>query len=401
MYKKPDFTPTRNEMLRILEDNIKPLSNTETISLIAAAGRICAEEIYAKNNLPNKPVSACDGIMVRFADFEHGIPDTSSWQEGIEYSFSNTGVAICENYDTVIAIEGVKFGQDRKIILLDCPVKRGQYVGAVGGQVKEGELLATKGEILTPALIGILFTCGILNIKVFTKPKVAFIPTGDELVPAGFEIPLGKNVESNSFMLKAYIEECGGEAILYPIIQDKFEKIQEAILSAVQASNLVLICAGSSKGSKDFTMEILESIGNIIVHELGHGPGKHCSLTYVGDTPVVGLPGPPNGADLVSELYVKNTLRLMQMQPVQIPHTVEAVLTKDIKGRNFDFMEYIKVFIKNGQYYARPIVMQGKTRSELYHAHNARIYLKCKTVHKAGDVISAEMRCPLEYIREE
>ncbi|WP_027399113.1 molybdopterin molybdotransferase MoeA [Anaerovorax odorimutans] len=401
MYKKPDFEPTRNEMYEILENNIKPISKNEVISAAEACGRICAEDIYSINNLPNKVVSAFDGIAVRFEDFEKGIPDTSSWKEGKEYCFGNTGVAVNEEFDTLIAIEDVEFNNEGKITFFSCPSRKGENIGSVGSQMKEGELLVHKGEKLTPLLIGLLLSSGIVNIKVLSKPKVAFIPTGDELVPAGYEIPLGENVESNSIMLKNYIEDNGGQAIIYPIIKDKFDKLKEAVLSAIQIADLVLICAGSSKGSKDFTIPILESIGKVIVYELGHGPGKHCSFTYSEGIPVMGLPGPPNGAALVSELYVKNALRLMQMQPIQLPNVIEAVLTEDIHGYDFDFIGYMNVTLKEGKYYAKPVIMQGKTRAELYHSHNARFYIKKKAEYKTGEIIAAEIRCAKEYIKED
>jgi molybdopterin molybdotransferase/putative molybdopterin biosynthesis protein len=401
VYKKPDFEPSRDEMLRILENEIKPMSEDETVSVAESLGRICAEDVYAKNTLPNKPVSARDGIAVHFSDFSKGSPDTSEWIEGKEYSFSNTGVAISGDYDTVITIENVEFDKSGKVRLLSVPEKCGEGVGVEGGQVKEGELLAHTGEKISPSLIGILLTGGVANIKVLSKPKVVFIPTGDELVPGGFEIPLGKNTESNSLMLKAYINECGGEAILYPIIPDVFEKLKEAILTAIEIADLVLICAGSSKGSKDFTIEILESVGNVIVYELGHGPGKHCSLACSGNTPIIGLPGPPTGADLTAALYVKNTLSLMQMQPIQLPYQITAELVEDINGRKIDFVSFMRVFIKDGQYYAKPVDMQGKTRAEVYHLQNGQLYLKKESSIKAGTLISVEMRYPKEYITEE
>lgn len=401
MNKKSKFEPSRNEMLSILEKNIQPIAKNETIPVAAASGRVCAEDIYAINSLPNKPVSDCDGIAVRFKDFAEGAPDTSLWQEGKEYCFSNTGVALCEAFDTVIAIEKVEFDQEGKIRLLGCPTRQGEYVGVVGKYVKKGELIASKGEMINPSLIGILLASGIINIKVLAKAKVAFIPTGDELVPVGFEVHLGKNAESNSLMLKAYIEECGCEAIIYPIIPDIAEKIKEAILSAAKVADLVLICAGSSKGSKDFTIDILEGLGEVVVHELGHGPGKHCSLAYAGNVPVIGLPGPPNGADLVSLFYINNTLRLMQMQPFQLPYTIQAVLAEDINGYAIDFIGYMRVFMKDGQCYVRPVSMFGKTRAELYHAHNAYFYIRKNSVIKKGESINIEMRCPKEYITEE
>lgn len=398
MYKTPDFQPSRDEMIKILESNIKPIFKNETLLVADSLGRICAEDVYAKNTLPNKPTSSCDGISVRFEDFENGKPDTSLWEEGKNYCFSNTGVAINEEFDTVIAIENVSFDKIGKLTLVAFPQKRGERVGLVGGQTKEGELIAYVGERINASLIGILLTSGITNIKVLKKPKVAFIPTGDELVPAGYETPLGKNVESNSLMLKAHINECGGEAILYPIIPDVFEKLKEAILSAIQVADLVLICAGSSKGNKDFTIDLLESVGNVMVYELGHGPGKHCSLAYSGNTPIIGLPGPPMGADLTAALYVKNAMRLMQMQPVQSPYAIEAELTEDITGISFDFIRQMNVVMKDGKYLAQPITNQGMTRAEFYHKTNGYFYIEKEATIKAGTKISVEMRYPKEYI---
>ncbi len=398
MYKTPDFLPSRSEMLKILKNTIKPLAKTEIIHVADSAGRICATDVYAMHTLPNKQTSACDGISVRFDNFLNGEPDTALWVDGQDYCFSNTGVAIREDFDTVIPIEKVDFDENGKISILKCPQNRGERVGQVGGQVREGELLAHRGEKINASLIGIMLTGGIINVRVLSKPKVAFIPTGDELVPAGCETPLGKNVESNSLMLKAYINDCGGEAILYPIIPDVLEKLREAIISAIDVADLVLICAGSSKGNKDFTIELLESVGNVMVYELGHGPGKHCSLAYSGNTPIIGLPGPPMGADLTAGLYVNNAMRLMQLQPVQSPFVVAAELTEDVSGMTFDFIRQLKVVFKDGKYWAQPVVNQGMTRAEFYHQTNGCLYIEKEMVIKAGTTVLVEMRYPQEYI---
>ncbi|WP_303869687.1 molybdopterin molybdotransferase MoeA [Acetobacterium wieringae] len=400
MYKVPDFLPGRDEMFRILEDNIKPITRTETIRVADSLGRVCAVDVFAKNTLPNKPTSSCDGVSVRFEDFSEGMPNTQSWVEGKDYCFSNTGVAINEAFDTVIAIEKVEFDEEGKISFLSGPKNFGERVGLVGGQTKAGELIAHQGERINASLIGMLLTSGITNVKVLAKPKVAFIPTGDELVPVGYDTPLGKNVESNSLMLKAYINECGGEAILYPIIPDVMEKLSGAISSAIEVADLVLICAGSSKGNKDFTIELLESVGNVLVYELGHGPGKHCSLAYAGNIPIIGLPGPPMGADLTAGLYVKNAMHLMQMQPVQSPYAIEAELTEDVNGIAFDFIRQMKVVMKDGRYLAQPIANQGMTRAEFYHQTNGYLYIEKEAVIKAGTNITVEMRYPKEYVEE-
>lgn len=91
----------------------------------------------------------------------------------------------------------------------------------------------------------------------------------------------------------------------------------------------------------------------------------------------------------------------MQMQPFQLPYTIQAVLAEDINGYAIDFIGYMRVFIKDGQYYVKPVSMFGKTRAELYHAHNAYLYIQKNSVIKKGEIINIEMRCPKEYIMEE
>lgn len=399
MYKKPDFEPTREEMIEILKNNISKLTKKEVIPLDKARGRICGKDIYASYSLPNKKVSNCDGISILFENSE--VPDTSKWIEGKEYMFSNTGVAIEDRYDTVIPIEEVIINADSSIKLSATSIKAGNHVGKIGRYIKRKELLASKGDVITPTLMGILSSAGIKNIKVIVKPKVTFIPTGDELVPVGYPLPEGKNVESNSIMIKAEIEECGGEVIVTSIIPDKKSKIEKALTSAIKSSDLVLISGGSSKGRKDYTLDVLEKLGVIMVRELGHGPGKHMSLTITKkDIPVIGLPGPPNGVDLITNLYVKNIIRLMNGKPIKTPDMIEAILTEDIDAFGFDFFRYFNVFMEDGKYYAESLVMNVSTRAELYRSHNARFCARKGVAYKKGDLISLELGIGREYIRE-
>ncbi|HIT90215.1 MAG TPA: molybdopterin molybdotransferase MoeA [Candidatus Merdenecus merdavium] len=400
MYKEPSFEPTREQMLEILEAHMKQITRTEIIPTVDANQRICAADTYNRNILPNKPISAFDGISVRFDDFIHGIPDTSNWIEGNQYDFSNTGVAIKEKYDTVIAIEDVSFDQDGKIKIHACPKNKGDYVGKIGGQVGEKEIIVYKNEEITPSLIGILISAGITKVSVYEKPRVTFLPTGDELVPWGYQVPPGKNVESNSWMLAAYIKEWGGIPLVNPIIPDHMESLKEGIQEALKHSDLVLICAGSSKGSKDYTLPLLETMGEVLVQELGHGPGKHCSLAKISGKYVIGLPGPPGGADLTAKLYVKAALYLMLHKPLPVYDTVEAIIEEEIKGLGIDFIFFMKVSIKEGQYYAKTVPLHGVTRSKSYHEQNAYLYVKKGEVFSKNSKVFVELQCERNLIEE-
>jgi molybdopterin molybdotransferase/putative molybdopterin biosynthesis protein len=226
---------------------------------------------------------------------------------------------------------------------------------------------------------------------VYAKPIITFIPTGDELIPLGVKVPPGKNVESNGRMLEAYIKEWGGIPILYPIVPDDTELLKNTILKALIHSDLVLVCAGSSKGKKDITMDVLEEIGNILVRELGHGPGKHCSLTMTGDKPIIGLPGPAKGAELTAGYYVRAALAFMNHQEYPRLEIVNAILTKDIKGTWIDFIFPIYLYYEDGKYYAKPVEAMGKTKMEGFRASNGKFYCEKGKEIKAGEIIPVEL----------
>lgn len=398
-YKEPSFKPTRSQMINIIKENITPMTRKEVVSLGDSVGRTSVYDILAKHSLPNMPVSGCDGISVRFEDFKNGIPDTSNWKENVDYKFSNTGVALSSEFDTVIAIEDVKFDENGSIEISSCPKKHGEMVGKVGGNLIKDEVLVYEGEKITLGHIGILASAGITVVTVYAKPVVTFIPTGDELVSTGMELPLGKNIESNSKMLEVYIKEWGGIPILYPIIPDDINQIKNAVKNALAESDIVLICAGSAKGNKDFTLDVLEQMGDIVVRELGHGPGKHGSLTMVGEKPIIGLPGPARGAELIAGFYVKGAIAFMNHQEYPLPEIVDAILVDEIKGAWIDFVSSVYVYRENGKLYAKPVKTRGKTWIEGFRMSNGSYYCTKRTDVSAGTIIPIELSVPSYYIK--
>ena len=399
-YKTHDFMPSRQEMIDIIRDNCNFNHRVERVRLIDSLGRVSAENVYSKNVLPNKPVSEMDGIGVRFDDFKSGIPDTSNWTEGNEYNFSNTGVAINYKYDTVIMIESVRFNDKNQLQILECPLEKGQGIGKVGNFIQENELLVSRGQKITPPMIGLLASGGIQEVDVIAKPKVSFIPTGDELIPWRLGGAMGKNIESNSIMLEAFLIEWGAQPIIFPIIGDDHDMLRSALEKAIEISDIVVINAGSSKGSKDYTVDILEEMGEVLVYELGHGPGKHCSFTIVGDTPVIGIAGPPGGAEITSRYYVKQAVNKYLLQPQSVFEEIEVTLDFDLDPIIFDFCVALHISIRDGEYIANR-VMFDNTRPHMIQKTNGNLYLKKGDFHKKGDKVKVELICPREYIVEE
>ena len=228
-YVEKGYMPSREMMKKFLIEQIDFKRNFEVVDLYNAVDKVSAEDVKAKVILPKLPVSKMDGIGVCFADFKDGIPDTENWQEGKEYIFANTGCVVPEPYDTVILIEDVRF-IDGKLKILAKPETKGQLIDPPGSLIGKDEVLVNKYEKITAPQVGLLASGGIKEVKVIARPKIAFIPTGDELVSWQSEdYPVDKNIESNSMMLSAFCKQYQAD-LLYSDNPDDKEKIKEASL---------------------------------------------------------------------------------------------------------------------------------------------------------------------------
>lgn len=295
----------REEAIEVLVRESAFQPKTEIVGLHDALGRVTATDCTAKNDLPNALCAGPDGIAVRFADFENGIPDTSNWQLGVDYGWANTGTAIPEGFDTDIAIEMVEIAEDGTLTIKQAPSEKGQSCKQPGADIAQGDLVVAARSYLTPTKISALAMTGYTEVEVIVKPKVVFIPTGDELVEIGNPLPKGKAYETNGILLEGKLRLWGAEPEIYPCLPDDWDQIKAALLKACEEADIVSINAGSSKGSKDFTMEILEEIGTVFCHETNHGPGRHTSASVVNGTPVLGLSGPPSGCEITADWYLK------------------------------------------------------------------------------------------------
>ena len=280
----------------------------EEIPIDQAMGRVLAEDAVAQMDVPNALTCNLDSVAVRWADFaelDGELPDTSAWVRGRNWEFANTGVAMPEGFDTAIVIENVCVSDDEQSIeLLAAPSKQFAGTRPAGSKFHKGDVLVEAGSVITPLLATHILSGNNTTVKVIVKPKVAFLPTGNELVPAGGEIPIGRNIETNSLLMKGKIEQWGGEALLYPITPDDPEALEAALRRAAAEADIVVLNAGSSKGSDDWSLEILERIGKVLYHQTNHGPGHHSSCSVLDGTLVIGISGPPGGAAFTTDFYL-------------------------------------------------------------------------------------------------
>ena len=185
------------------------------------------------------------------------------------------------------------------------PVAPWQHVRPLGEDIVATELVLPENHLVAPADLGACAAAGLTELAVRRRPKVAIIPTGNELVPIGAQLRPGDIVEFNSLMLSGQLEDWGAQVTVERPVPDVREEIRQTALTALVDHDLVVIIAGSSAGSEDFTAPVVEELGELLVHGIAIRPGHPVVLGMADGKPVVGLPGYPVSAMLTAELLLK------------------------------------------------------------------------------------------------
>ncbi|HAA34823.1 MAG TPA: molybdopterin molybdenumtransferase MoeA [Firmicutes bacterium] len=370
---------TRAEALQALIERWKPEPARETVVLAQSQGRICAGDVFSRNCLPVCRSSQVDGIAVRFADFESGMPRTESWIKDRDYVVADTGDDFDDRFDTVIRVEDLTYDHAGRLhISISEPLQKGQFVNPRGALLRPGELLVRAGATIRPLHLGLLAAGGVREVQVVKKPLVAFIPSGNELVPPGVEPQRGQNVESNSIMVAGLLQEWGAETLVYPVVKDRLPDLQSSLDDALQKADIVLLNGGSSKGREDYVAKLLQERSSFFQHGVASVPGIPVAVALVEGKPVINLPGPPFAAFCAMDWCVRALVYRQLGQTVPQRTIVPAVLQEDVsKPAPFEFYLRLKVFRTKEGYCAQPLTM--KTR-------NARAMADCNalTVLPAG-----------------
>lgn len=336
----------------------RPLG-VETVLLAEASGRVTAEPVWARLSSPHYHAAAMDGYAVRAADTV-GATETAPLVLALADETAarraqpvNTGQPLPSWADAVIMIEHVQpVGLDGggQGIEIRAPVAPWQHVRPMGEDMVATELVLPANHRLRPVDLGALAGSGHSTVVVYRRPRVAIIPTGSELVPVGTpDIEPGQIVEYNSLVLAAQVEGWGGQATRWPIVADDFEAIQAAVGDAARDHDLVLLNAGSSAGSEDYTAHVVESLGDLLVHGVAVRPGHPVVLGLIDPerppaVPVIGVPGYPVSAALTGEIFVEPLLARWQGQPPAQPLTLEGTLTRKLVSHTGDD-DYVRVAV--------------------------------------------------------
>jgi putative molybdopterin biosynthesis protein len=274
----------------------------EEINAEDALGRVTAEPVYAQVSAPSYHSAAMDGVAVR-AEATYGTSETTTKVLQIvnDAVWINTGHALPEGYDAVIMVEKIQELDEERIEIME-PVYPWQNIRKVGEDIIATQLLFPQNYLIRSYDLGALVLAGVFKLKVRKKPKVIIIPAGVEIIShkdvADFS-QLGNNriIDSNSVTLSGLVREANAEAQIFDITPDTEEDICNVLLKAAYTdADLILINAGSSAGSSDYTAGVLAQIGEVLVHGVAMMPGKPTILGIVNGKPVIGIPGYPVSA---------------------------------------------------------------------------------------------------------
>jgi putative molybdopterin biosynthesis protein len=346
----------------------------EMVLVSEANGRITSTAVWAKLSSPHYHASAMDGFALRANDSE-GAAETKpilltlvSDSDDVSKVAApaqpvNTGNALPVWANTVVMIEHtqpVTNEYGRPAIEIRAALPPWHHVRPMGEDMVATELVLPANHKLRPVDLGALAGSGHAEVSVFRQPRVAIIPTGSELVPVETAvqggIKPGQIIEYNSMVLAAQVAGWGGIPTRWSMVPDEFEAIQTAVRAATIDHDFILLNAGSSAGSEDYTAHVVQSLGQLLVHGVAVRPGHPVILglienqeTAVTDqptqvistflhpvTPIIGVPGYPVSAALTGEIFVEPLLAKWQGIPAHEPPTIKATLTRKLNSHTGD-----------------------------------------------------------------
>ena len=355
----------------IILKNIFPVKENELIKIESALGRVCVSDLKSKENIPPFNNSAMDGFAVRAEDVKGSRGENPKILEVVGslaagYTTSQiirpgeairimTGAPLPKGADSVVMVEDTELVHSKKNEMVEIlkAVKKGENVRYAGEDVEKGEVVIKKGSILKSGHIGMLASLGFGRVKVFRKPKVAILATGDELVQIKQKLTPGKIRNSNSYSLYAQVLKAGALPILLGIARDNKKAIEDKIRQGLSA-DVLIVCGGVSVGDYDFVKDVLKDVGTEMKFwRVAMKPGKPLVFGLMRKVPVFGLPGNPVSGMVSFEQFARPALLKMSGAGDIFRFRLPATAGDDFEKKK-GLRYFLRVVLKNkdGRLYA-------------------------------------------------
>jgi molybdopterin molybdotransferase len=375
------FRVQTTQQVKEIIKSINPLSEEE-VALEDAVGRVLAEDCIVQDAFPPFDRSAMDGYAVQAKDtFGASEPNPTPLETGEEVRMGErpsapikpggaikiaTGGMLPEGADAVVMVEHTQVMDEHTIQVLRS-VAPGENVIHRGEDLKEGEKILEKGHLLRPQDLGALAVLGKVMVRVYRRPQVGIISSGDEIVPLETIPKEGEIRDTNRYTLWALTRETGCIPFHLGIARDDLKDLRKKLEEGLSQGDVVLISGGSSVGTRDLTIEVIESLpgAQILLHGVAASPGKPTILAKAGEKIIWGLPGHPVSAMVIFMVLVASALWRMggrKNWETPRPWALKALTSRNIpsaQGKE----DYVRVKLRkqDGMLIAAPIF--GKSGS--------------------------------------
>lgn len=345
----------------------------EEVEILEAEGRILAEDVFAKEDVPHFRRSTVDGYAVLSKDTYGASESLPAFLEVLgevemgkasNHTVSSdkavyvpTGGMVPDGADSVIMIEYVE-KLDEENIAVYRPSALKENIIDVGDDIKKDEKVLTKGMKLRPQDIGVLSSIGIDKVKVYKMSSISIISTGDEIVGPNDTLKPGQIRDINSYTLSALAKKIGLHINEKKVVKDDFNQLKQIIEDSLEKSDIVVISGGSSVGTKDITTEVINEIDKpgVFIHGVAIKPGKPTIIAKVKNKPIFGLPGQPVSAMIIFKVFIEYFVKYFLGVNEDEEYFIEAKMSVNIySAQGKETYQMVTLEKDNDIYIARPV----------------------------------------------
>lgn len=374
----------------IIQSNI-PAPREEFRPLGKTLGYWTSQDIYSDLSLPLAHQSAMDGFIIRAKDTRAAAPEhpvsleitgcikagdpPKKFPPAAVTLRIMTGAVLPDGGDSIIPREEAVIKEG--MLLIKHPVSSWKHVRIKGEELKRGDLLLPSGTLVRPGTIALLASIGKGEIKIFRKPSVSVITTGNELTAPGRKLTPGKIYDSNSNMMRAVLDQSGFSPILLCRVKDHPDQLKKNISNALSKTDVLLLTGGVSVGDYDYVKKVLKECGvQSLFWRIHQKPGKPLFLGRCKNTLVFGLPGNPAAVFICFYEYVLPALKKMSGPGTEIPLT-SAILQKETASdpKKYLFLKGKTIF-KNEAFRTLPLPHQGSHMVSSLHTMNSILHIE-------------------------
>ena len=372
---------------------------TEVIPVFESCGRVTARAVYAHICAPHYAASAMDGVAVNARDTFGATETTPVTLQPEQYIVLDTGDPIPEDRDAVIMVEDIVKNEDGSITI-HAAAAPWQHIRQIGEDVCAGEMILPGHMTVSPAAIGAMIAGGVLEIEVIRKPVIGIIPTGDEIIPPCTDPKPGDILEFNGSIFSAMVKSWGAEAVVYPIVPDKFDRIQAMVAKAASECDMVILNAGSSAGREDFSARVIRELGEVLYHGIAMKPGKPAILGCQGDKPILGVPGYPVSGIIVIEQLLKPLIdHWLQVTPAPAQYAKATLTRPVVSGLKYEEFVRVRMGCVGGRLMASPLSRGSGVVSSFMKADGIVEVPQGLEGYEAGSEVNVRLLSPIQKLQ--